>query len=81
MNTVDITVPLDLWVDASLEGVVLVWIYSDGATVKKDDVLLEVTVEKAQLEIRSPASGRLTILAQPETIIRLGDVLGRIETG
>jgi pyruvate/2-oxoglutarate dehydrogenase complex dihydrolipoamide acyltransferase (E2) component len=81
LNTVDITVPLDLWSDATLEGVVLVWIYSDGATVKKDDVLLEVTMEKAQMEILAPASGRLRILAQPETIIRLGDVLGRIETG
>ncbi len=58
----------------------LVWIYADGAHVKKDDILLEVTVEKAQLEIRSPATGRLTIIAHPETIIRLGDTLGTIET-
>lgn len=43
------------------------------------NVLLEVTVEKAQLEITAPAAGRLRILAQPETIIRLGDVIGRIE--
>ncbi len=56
------------------------WIYSDGAAVEENAVLLEVTVEKAQLEIRSPAAGRLTIVAPPETIIRLGDVLGRIET-
>jgi biotin carboxyl carrier protein len=37
-------------------------------------------METAQMEILAPDSGRLRILAQPENIIRLGDVLGRIET-
>jgi pyruvate/2-oxoglutarate dehydrogenase complex dihydrolipoamide acyltransferase (E2) component len=81
VSTIDIRVPEDLWEDAQLEGVVLVWIYSDGALVKENDVLMELTVEKAQLEIKAPAAGRLNILAQPETVIRMGDVVGTITTG
>ena len=81
MSTVDVKIPKDLWEDAALEGVVLMWIYSDGAPVKQDDVLMEITVEKAQLEIKAPATGRLKIVAPPETIIHMGDVVGTIETG
>jgi pyruvate/2-oxoglutarate dehydrogenase complex dihydrolipoamide acyltransferase (E2) component len=81
MSTVDITVASDLWDDPSLEGVVLMWSYADGAQVKEGDVLLEIAVEKAQLEIKSPASGTLKIRAVPETIIRSDGVLGSIETG
>lgn len=81
MSTVDITVESDLWDDPSLEGVVLMWSYADGAQVKEGDVLLEIAVEKAQLEIRAPASGTLKIRATPEAIIRSDEVLGSIETG
>ena len=80
MSTVDITVASDLWDDPSLEGVVLMWSYADGARVEEGDVLLEIAVEKAQLEIKSPASGTLRILATPETIIRSDGVLGSIDT-
>jgi hypothetical protein len=38
-------------------------------------------VEKAQIEVLAPASGRLTILAQPETVIDRSYVLARIEPG
>jgi hypothetical protein len=36
-------------------------------------------VEKAQLELVAPASGKLTILAPPDTIVRKGTVIGRID--
>jgi pyruvate/2-oxoglutarate dehydrogenase complex dihydrolipoamide acyltransferase (E2) component len=81
VSKVDIKVPDELWEDAALEGVVLVWIYADGSTVKEGDVLMELTVEKAQLEIKAPATGLLKILAEPETVIRMGEVIGTIETG
>jgi pyruvate/2-oxoglutarate dehydrogenase complex dihydrolipoamide acyltransferase (E2) component len=80
MSAIDITVGNDFWDDSSIEGVVLMWSYADGATVKEGDVLLEIAVEKAQLEVKSPATGKLRILAAPETIIRIDQVLGTIET-
>ena len=80
MSTIDIKVGNDLWDDPSLEGVVLMWSYADGAAVNAGDVLLEIAVEKAQLEVKSPATGKLQIRTAPETIIRIDDVLGTIET-
>ena len=74
----DIVVPSDLW-DTEDEGVLFLWVYPDGAVVEKGKLIAELTVEKAQLELTAPASGRLKILVQPETIIRKGQVLGRIE--
>jgi biotin carboxyl carrier protein len=37
-------------------------------------------VEKAQLELEAPASGRLRILVQPDAVIKKGQVLARIES-
>jgi pyruvate/2-oxoglutarate dehydrogenase complex dihydrolipoamide acyltransferase (E2) component len=75
---VDIVVPQDIWGD-SLEGVMLMWIYKDGAVVQKDQVIGELMVEKAQLELLAPASGRLRIFTPPETVIGRGHVLGAVE--
>lgn len=74
----DIVVPGDLW-DTDDEGVLFLWVYPDGSVVEKDKLIAEITVEKAQLELVAPASGRLRILVAPETVIKKGQVLGRIE--
>ena len=74
----DVMVPPDLW-DTEDEGVLFLWVYPDGARVEQGRLIAEITVEKAQLELLAPATGRLTILVQPETIIRKGQVLGRID--
>jgi pyruvate/2-oxoglutarate dehydrogenase complex dihydrolipoamide acyltransferase (E2) component len=76
--SVDIVVPQEMWGD-SLEGVVVTWIYKDGATVAQGQPIAEIMVEKAQLELVAPASGRLRILAVPETVIGREQVVGRIE--
>ena len=76
--SIDILVPQEMWGE-SLEGVVVTWIYKDGATVLQGQPIAEVMVEKAQLELVAPASGRLRILAAPETIIGRNHVVGRIE--
>jgi pyruvate/2-oxoglutarate dehydrogenase complex dihydrolipoamide acyltransferase (E2) component len=74
----DIKVPEDLW-DTEDEGVIFSWVYNDGALVEKGKLIAELTVEKAQLELNAPASGRLTILAPAETVVRKGTVIGKIE--
>ncbi len=74
----DITVPEDLW-DTDDEGVIFSWVYGDGAVVEQGRLVAELTVEKAQLELNAPASGRLRILAPAETVVRKGTVIGRIE--
>jgi pyruvate/2-oxoglutarate dehydrogenase complex dihydrolipoamide acyltransferase (E2) component len=77
--SVDIVVPREMWGD-SMEGVVVTWIYQNGAKVAKGQPVAEIMVEKAQLELVAPASGTLTILAIPETVIGRDQVVGRIET-
>lgn len=77
--SVDIVVPREMWGD-SMEGVVVTWIYQNGASVVKGQPVAEIMVEKAQLELVAPASGKLTILAAPETVIGRDQVVGRIET-
>jgi pyruvate/2-oxoglutarate dehydrogenase complex dihydrolipoamide acyltransferase (E2) component len=74
----DITVPEDLW-DTDDEGVIFAWVYADGALVQQGKLIAELTVEKAQLELNAPASGRLRILVPAETVVRKGTVIGRIE--
>jgi pyruvate/2-oxoglutarate dehydrogenase complex dihydrolipoamide acyltransferase (E2) component len=74
----DVIVPLDLW-DTEDEGVLLTWVYSDGAIVQQGKLLAELMVEKAQLELEAPASGRLRILVPPDAVIKKGQVLARIE--
>lgn len=75
---VDIVVPQDLW-DTDDEGVVLTWVYADGAVVEAGKLITELMVEKVQLELIAPASGRLKILAPPDTIVRKGQLIGTIE--
>ncbi len=74
----DVVVPADLW-DTEDEGVLFMWLYPDGSVVERGKLIAELTVEKAQLELTAPASGRLKILVPPETIIRKGQVLGTID--
>lgn len=74
----DITVPDDLW-ESEDEGVIFSWVYADGALVEAGKLVAELTVEKAQLELPAPASGRLRILAPAETVVRKGAIIGRIE--
>lgn len=74
----DITVPQDLW-DTDDEGVIFAWVYADGALVEQGRLIAELTVEKAQLELNAPATGRLRILVPAETVVRKGTVIGKIE--
>lgn len=74
----DIRIPPDLWED-DREGVIVSWLYLDGAIVEAGKVVVELAVEKAQMELVAPASGRLVILAAADAIVTRGQVIGRIE--
>lgn len=75
----DITVPTDLW-ESDDQAVVTVWLAQDGATVSKGDLLAEIMCVKIQHEIRSPADGTLSIVAEADAIVSKGDVIGRVES-
>jgi pyruvate/2-oxoglutarate dehydrogenase complex dihydrolipoamide acyltransferase (E2) component len=73
----NIVVPHDLW-EGDTEAVVTAWLARDGAPVQEGALIAEIMVEKAQNEIRSPSSGRLTILAAVDEIVHKGSIIGRV---
>lgn len=75
-----VVVPQELW-EGPDPGSVANWFFDDGATVREGDLLCEVMIEKVTNEIRSPASGRLQIKAQTETVVHKGDTLALIDAG
>ena len=78
--TVDVVVP-DLG-ESVAEATVARWFKAPGDPVARDEVLLELETDKANLEIYAAASGVLgEILVQAEGGAAVGDVLGRIEEG
>lgn len=61
------------------EGMIESWSKSDGDFVEKDEVILELETDKATVEIASEASGVLTILVEAGKVVKVGDVIAKIE--
>ncbi len=62
------------------EGEIVRWLVVEGATVKEDDLLVEVLTDKADIEIPSPVDGVVVkILAQPGQAVKVGEVIALIE--
>jgi 2-oxoglutarate dehydrogenase E2 component (dihydrolipoamide succinyltransferase) len=63
------------------EGTILKWHKKPGDRVQKDEILLEISTDKVDTEIPSPASGILTeILYKENETIPVGTVIAYIET-
>ena len=61
------------------EGTVTRWLKHEGDTVEVDEPLLEVSTDKVDTEIPSPASGVLTkIVAQEDDTVEVGGELAVI---
>lgn len=75
--------PVDLTIPSPGESITEVvigsWAKSDGDWVEKDDLLAEIESDKATLELRAPASGRLAIAATPGTEVSVGASVGSID--
>lgn len=73
----DVMVPLTLW-EEDEEGVITAWLAGDGEHVKKGALLAEIMVQKVQLELISPANGKLEILQPMESVVRKGDLIAKV---
>jgi pyruvate dehydrogenase E2 component (dihydrolipoamide acetyltransferase) len=63
------------------EGTILKWLKQPGDTLKKDEALLEISTDKVDSEIPSPADGILKeILFKENETIEVGTIIARIET-
>src|SRR4051812_31254170 len=62
------------------EGTVLTWLKQEGDWVEKDETLVEVSTDKVDAEVPSPASGKLVkILAQEDETVEVGQPLAELE--
>src|SRR6185437_9696112 len=79
-TTVEITMPQ--MGESVTEGTILEWRKQVGDPVEQDEALLDVSTDKVDAEVPSPAAGTLTkILVQPDETVPVGAVLGEIEIG
>jgi 2-oxoglutarate dehydrogenase E2 component (dihydrolipoamide succinyltransferase) len=64
------------------EGTIVAWRKRVGDWVEADEALVEISTDKVETEIPSPATGRLAeILVEVEQTVDVGSVLARIDTG
>ncbi len=67
--------------ESIMEGTVLEWRVKVGDTIRKDAVLLEISTDKVDSEIPSPAEGTVTeLLFKPQDTVDVGVVIARIAT-
>ena len=63
------------------DGTILEWYKKVGESIEKDETLLEIGTDKVDSEIPAPESGIVSeILAEPNDIVDVGNVIARIET-
>jgi len=75
-----VSIPDDLWDTGVVpEGVVSNWLYDEGATVEKGEVVAVIMVEKTEYDIEAPASGKLHIVSDQDAAVTPGTVIADIE--
>lgn len=76
-----IEVPMPQMGESIAEGTVSQWLKAVGDEVARDEPLLEISTDKVDAEIPSPAAGRLAqiVVGEGETV-EVGTVVGLIET-
>ena len=73
----EVRVPRDLWSqDDQAESIV--WLFADGAAVRQGELIAEILVEKATMELYAPATGTLRIGIEADDIIDKGKLLASI---
>lgn len=63
------------------EGELAIWHKKDGETVNVDDIVAEIETEKASLEVRSPISGKLSILVEAGESVKVGQKIATVAEG
>jgi 2-oxoglutarate dehydrogenase E2 component (dihydrolipoamide succinyltransferase) len=67
--------------ESVVEGIIAKWLVKAGDRVAKDQPLVEITTDKVDAEIPSPAAGTIVeILAKEKDVVPILEVIARIET-
>ncbi len=79
-QTIDVVTPAAG--ESVTEGTILEWHVQVGDAIKLDDTIVEISTDKVDVELPSPASGTVTeILAQEGDTVTVGQVIARIAPG
>src|SRR3712207_5809978 len=79
-TTVEVAMPA--MGDSVTEGTVLEWHKQEGDTVAVDETLVEISTDKVDAEVPSPAAGTVVKLhVQEGDTVTVGSVLAEIATG
>jgi len=79
-ETIDVVTPAAG--ESVTEGTILEWHAKVGDFVKVDDTIVEISTDKVDVELPSPASGTVTeILAQEGDTVGVGQVIARLAVG
>lgn len=77
---VDVVMP-QMGVSVS-EGTISQWLKAEGETIEKDETLLEISTDKVDTEVPSPATGVVKSIVVPEgETVDVGVLLAQIEVG
>ncbi|MEA2425445.1 MAG: hypothetical protein QOH13_1855, partial [Thermoleophilaceae bacterium] len=64
------------------EGTIAEWKKHPGDWIERDETIVDISTDKIETEIPSPAAGRVTeILVEVGVTVPVGEVLARIDTG
>ena len=78
-QTVDVVTPAAG--ESVTEGTILEWHVKVGDTIKYDDTIVEISTDKVDVELPSPASGTVSeILVEEGETVTVGQVIARIAT-
>jgi 2-oxoglutarate decarboxylase len=79
-QTVDVVTPAAG--ESVTEGTILEWHTKVGERIKVDDTIVEISTDKVDVELPSPASGTVTeILVEEGDTVTVGQVIARIAVG
>jgi 2-oxoglutarate dehydrogenase E2 component (dihydrolipoamide succinyltransferase) len=67
--------------ESVVEGTIVKWLKHKGDAVEKEEIILEISTDKVDSEIPSPASGILDeIVAEEGETVQVGGIIARIES-
>src|ERR1700690_3883538 len=79
-QTIDVVTPAAG--ESVTEGTILEWHAQVGDFIKADDTIVEISTDKVDLELPSPASGTVSeILVEEGDTVTVGQVIARIAVG
>src|SRR5271169_6750219 len=80
VQTIDVVTPAAG--ESVTEGTILEWHVKVGEEIKLDDTIVEISTDKVDVELPSPATGTVSeILAQEGDTVTVGQVIARIVVG